>query len=196
LPKERRYGRIVGAATIAVLLGVSYLILFSSTVYESPEFLPVITWIAVALLIVAIFSRKLNKIEVSSDEKVFVFAYEASELREYPLPIDITNAASDLDCIIGELELNWTLEFKLAKEALSSVTDLLLNLRLKLLRALAKGQTTDVKLSVWTLAKLCRLLVSDHPKVSQVEEINSRIWKLPEWKLVEKVKFHVRCDFG
>lgn len=153
-----------------------------------------IGWIAVSFLVSSIFSRKLNKITLDSEEKLFIAAaYElTTELRQYPIPLDISYAANELDFIIGELELNWILEFRLAKEALSGVTEFMKNLRFKLLQALAKGKTDDVRLTVWILAKLCPLLINEHPKVSQIEEINSEISKLPEWRQAEKVRLHVR----
>ena len=192
-PKERRYSRIFSAAIIAVLLGLGYLILFSSSAYKFPVFFYVIIWIAVPLTIASIFRRKLDKIELDPEEKIFIDVYElASELRQYPLPIDMSGVASDLDYIIEELELNWTLGFRLAKEALSSVTEFMNNLRFRLLQALLKGKTEDVKLSVWTLAKLCQLLIDEHPKVSQLEDINNGISKLPKWEEVQKIRFHVK----
>jgi hypothetical protein len=192
-PRERRYGRILNGALITTLLGLGYLILFSSTVFKLPVLYEVTAWIGVSLLIAAIFSRKYNKVALSSEEKVFITAYELiTPLRQYPIPGDISAAAGDLDYIIRELETNWTLGFPLAREALSSVADFLKNLRFKLLQALAKGKTEDVKLSVWTLAKLCQVLIDKNPKLSKIEEINNEISKLPEWKVVEKVEFHVK----
>jgi hypothetical protein len=191
--KVRRYGRIVNAALITTLLGLGYLILFSSGAIKPPVLYEVAIWIGVSLVSLAIFTRKYNAVALSSDEKVFIIAYELIiQLRQYPLLGDISDAASDLDQIIEELESNWTLGFRLAKEALSGITDFKTNLRFRLLPALAKGKTEDVKMSVWTLAKLCPLLINDHPKLSQIEEINSEISKLDEWKQVEKLKFHVK----
>ena len=191
--KHRRYSRLTSIAALTSLPALFYLIAFSSSVYKSPALFAAIGWIAISFLVSSIFSRKLNKITLDSEEKLFIAAYElTTELRQYPIPLDISYAANELDFIIGELELNWTLEFRLAKEALSSVTEFMKNLRFKLLQALAKGKTDDVRLTVWTLAKLCPLLINEHQKVSQIGEINSEISKLPERKQVEKVKFHVK----
>jgi hypothetical protein len=194
-PKERRLGRIVTATMITTLLGLGYLILFSSEVFKSPVLYAVAIWIGVSLVSLAIFTLKYNAVLLSPDEKVFIIAYELiTELRQYPIVIDMTKAANDLDYVTGELESNWTLGFPLAKEALSSITDFVSNLRFKLLPAFRKGKTEDVKLSVWTLAKLCSLLIDKHPKVSEIEAINMEISnaKLPEFKQSEKVKFHVK----
>jgi len=191
--KARSYGRRLNAAAIAALIGLGYLVLFSSSVYKSPVFFAVVAWVAVSLLFALRYQRKYEKISLSPDEKVFIDVYElASELRRYPLPIDMTGPASDLDYIIGDLEMNWTLGFRLAKEALSSVTEFIKNLRFKVLQAVVKGKTDDVKLSVWTLAKLCQVLIDEHPTVSQIEEINSKLSQLPKWEQVSKIKLHVK----
>ena len=191
-PKERHYGRIVNAALIATLGGLGYFILFSSEVFKSPVLYAVTGWTGVSLVTLSVFTRKYNAVALKPEEKIFITAYElTTELRQYPIPIAISDAAGDLDYITAELESNWTLGFPLAKEALSGITDFMKNLRFRLLPALAKGKTEDVKLAVWTLAKLCPLLINDHPKLSEIDEINSEISKLDEWKQVEKVKFHV-----
>jgi len=192
-PKERHYGRIVNAALIATLGGLGYFIFFSSEVFKSPVLYAVTGWTGVSLVTLSVFTRKYNAVALKPEEKIFITAYElTTELRQYPIPIAISDAAGDLDYITAELESNWTLGFPLAKEALSGITDFMKNLRFRLLPALAKGKTEDVKLAVWTLAKLCPLLINDHPKLSEIDEINSEISKLDEWKQVEKVKFHVR----
>src|SRR2546425_3125105 len=109
-PKERRFSRIIYVALIATLLGSGYSALFSSSVFNPPVVFVVFAWIGVPLLIAAVFSRKYNEVVLSSDERVFVSAYELIiELRQYPLPGDISDDASKLDYIIGELESNWTL---------------------------------------------------------------------------------------
>jgi hypothetical protein len=193
LPKQRRFNRIVNAGLITTLLGLGYIIIFSSSLYKSPELYVVAIWIGVSLLILGIFTRKFRKVALNSEENIFIVAYELmSELKQYPLPIDMSGPASDLESLITYLEQNWVLGFPLAKEALSSVADFLKNLRFRLLQAVLKGKTEDVRLSVWTLAKLCQILLNEHPKVSQIEEINNELSKLPKWEEVEKVKFNVK----
>jgi hypothetical protein len=194
-PKERRLGRLVNVALITSLAGLGYFIIFSSEALKFPVLYAVALWIGVSIVSLGIFSRKYNAVALKPDEKVFVIAYELiTELRQYPIIIDMIKAAEDLDYITGELESNWTLSFPLAKEALSSITDFVKNLRLKLLPAFRKGKTEDVKLSVWTLAKLCSLLIDKHPKISEIEAINTEISNsnLPEFKQAEKVKFHMK----
>src|SRR2546426_732908 len=90
-PKEIRFSRIVNGALISAVLGLGYLILFSSSVYKSPQLFAVITWIAISLAIFAVFQRKYNKIALLPEERVFIVAYELiTQLRQYPLPGDIS----------------------------------------------------------------------------------------------------------
>lgn len=193
LPKQRRFNRIVNAGLITTLLGLGYIIIFSSSLYKTPELYVVTIWIAVSILILGIFTRKYRTVATTSEENMFINAYELmSELRHYPVPIDMSGPARDLESLIAGLEQNWVLGFPLAREALSGVADFFKNLRFRLLQAIVKGKTEDVKLAVWTLAKLCLILLNEHPKVSQIEEINYELSKLPKWEKVEEVKFHTK----
>ena len=192
--KEKRYRRITNVAALFLLIGVFGLILFTTSLTKPSLGLYLdAVLILVSFSLSFVFGRKRTASELDPEQALFLTTYEmATELRQYPLPFDTKTEASNLQYVIDELELIWKAESRLAKEVLSNVTELMNNLRFRLLQAFAKGKTEDVKLAVWTLAKLCPLLIGDHPTLSEIEDINYRVSKLPESKEAEQVKIRVK----
>jgi hypothetical protein len=159
-----------------------------------PEYLAgALAWTLGSLIAVIMFQRRFKKSKLDREQRLFLSVYAlASELRPYPSSAPISNASRDLEYIIGELDACWVVRFRLAEQTLSSLADFRTNLRKRLLPALTTGKTDDVKLSAWILAKLCPLLVDEHPSISTVEALNSALSSLPEPKMKTDIKFHVK----
>jgi hypothetical protein len=159
-----------------------------------PEYLGgALVVVVVTAVLLVVFQRNYNKYKTDREQRLFLTVYSlASELRQYPTPVPISDASEDLEYIIGELDACWRLRFRLAKEVLSSVEDFKKLIRNRLLPALRTGKTDDVKLSAWVLAKLCPLLTDDAPKVAELNEMNEALSNLSEQTNQPEVKLHIK----